>query len=67
MAGKTEPMRVNVTPDIRVRLEAQAQLEDRSVAGIIRRAIQQYLDTPREHNVTLGVLTETDAALGSED
>ena len=41
---KEEAIRVNVTASQRERLEREAVTQDRSIAAVVRRAIDYYLD-----------------------
>lgn len=47
-AGKTEPLRVNVTPELRAALVRIANRHDVSVAHVIRAAIRAYLQQKGE-------------------
>ncbi len=40
---KSEHLRVNVTPETRAQLRSRAERDDRTVAYIIRKAIDAYL------------------------
>lgn len=44
MSGRNYPIRVNVTFNLRNRLRAEAAKNETSVASIIRKAVEEYLE-----------------------